>query len=135
MPVSAEEAATPVKPPRSEVPSVDEESPQPPDAEPPRAGIDAGGEEPNDAPTSAVDPNARRPGRSSSPEGGDPEPGPAADPARVPAPEPPEPGATDDNLFKTSATRLPEAPASRDGGIRASARHEAQRFAASDRGR
>ena len=129
VPVSNEQAATPVVPPKSEVPSADEESrgpkpselPQPQDdaaadnAGGPRSGPDDAmsppqAPEPDAAPAEPAEPAMEREPQDLAPEPPARTPEPAAPrgvekPAPQPEAAPPKPSSEDDNLFDESAAR------------------------------
>lgn len=116
VPVSAEEAATPARPPAAQVPTVDEESPSLPDESP----LAPGGELPGDpipedpAAEPIARPEAPKPARAPGPAADDPAPVPP-----VPQGEPPLPPATDPaaaGLLDQSASPLPDASEPIDAG-------------------
>lgn len=118
VPTSAEEAATPVAPPASQVPTIDEESPPAPTREPAEGGMPAGdeprtapelGDQPAQGGALPTDPIPEQPARA--------EPAaelPSAEPPVPPAPPgdaPAVPGkdAADGGLFDQSAAPVPDA--------------------------
>jgi len=117
VPVSAEEAATPVAPPASQVPSIEEESPQAP-AQPEASEEDAAGSAPEGSAATpaqdgglSTDPIPEQPA-TAEPDGQQPGAEPPVPPA-PPADAPPIPGkeSADEGLFDQSTAPRPEADA------------------------
>jgi hypothetical protein len=159
VPVSAEEAATPVRPPKSAVPGADEESPRRPSDDLPRpAGTGSDGEGAVGPADAAGDPNAKPAPREAAVVPRGPDAAPDAEPDSAPRgpepPDPPQPAKSDagnESLFEgtdfkgTDAVRPPgislpddvpdprAASADRRAGL--PGRPSAQRLAASVLGR